>query len=300
MQVSSVNSPEISPQTSKHEQEESSNIDSSIVGISKEALASLNEAVDIFDIRKLEGYRKDKNHTRWKAISAELKKDNPQGNVTVVDYGSDRGAFSIATAKTLKHARVVSFESDVMERAAAKQKGQNRAPSAIEIHKRQLNQLGVNNNTILNRTASAKDFREFNKRKIHFTYQYCLSFFHWLNVNGTKSFEKALAAHVKNANTSFFEMISKKQYLRHNFKPRVESWFKKGETQEQAIKRALKNQGVDATVRKVCFCGHRYMFRIDLNNKLPVTAATQVAKKIQQHDKDRALNTKAVPTHVSY
>lgn len=242
-------------------------------------LENLKEASDVeykkFNIKRLPGYKSINNPQRWNSIFKELSKSAPDRRFTVVDYGSDRGAFSMATAKTFAKSRVFSFDTDQMARSVA-EKHNEPFVSSIDIHKEHLQKHGIRNNWILNREVKQEDFDKFNKSGLHFDVQYCLSFFHWTETPNPRSFDKAFVAHLKNANTSFFEMLT-----------HVPRWYENEKNPLDIMKRALKREGLEASIKHLSQIKARTLYRIDLKNPKKATPANEVAARIAKLDLQR-------------
>lgn len=237
-------------------------------------------AVEKFDIASLPGYQRKKNTQRWDHIFEQLAKDAKRSSFTVADYGSERGAFSLATAKTFGLSKVFSFESEEMAKSVAK-KHRERFRSPIELHQAELDKHGVDNNKIIRRRFYKEDFSKANKLKLHFDYQYALSIFHWLDINSPKAFDKAFSDFVKNANTTFFEMISVEN-IGIAMGDKVHSWYGDLYRVSDLFERALSRHKVKAKVTRLCCTDGRWLYRIDLDKKQKATTASKVANLLKK------------------
>ncbi|NCF71248.1 MAG: hypothetical protein GWP59_06070 [Chlamydiales bacterium] len=241
-----------------------------------------SRSVEKFDIASLPGYQRKKNIQRWDHIFEQLAKDAKRSSFTVADYGSERGAFSLATAKTFTSSKVFSFESEEMAKSVAK-KHKDRFRSPIELHQAELKKHRVGNNEIIRRRFHKEDFSKANNLKLHFDYQYALSIFHWLDINSPKAFDKAFSEFVKNANTTFFEMISVEN-IGIAMGDKVHSWYGDLYRVSDLFERALSRHKVKAKVTRLCCTDGRWLYRIDLDKKQRATTANKVATLVKKID----------------
>lgn len=247
---------------------------SEIAQASLENIKGPSQSPKQLDVRYLPGYKRQKKPARWEAISKQLSLTPPKNGASIIDYGSDRGAFSVASAAMFPQAHVFSFENDCMPQVVAKTHPKRDFESSIQTHQNQLKHYNITNNTILNRKVQAKDFEKFNENGVHFDVQYCLSFFHWLHLNSPEAFDKGFSEHVKNANTSYFEMLT-----------HVKKWYQGESSHIDVMKRALKNYGVNASIKKIGpAIGARIIYRIDLETPKQSTPISKLASRIQALD----------------
>ena len=150
------------------------------------------------------GYNKDRNIPRWKAISASIAGDHRQSAFTVVDYGADQGYFSISTAATFPLSRVIGLEMGGVGGEIWKKKN---SQEVLDIQEQKIKELGVEGRMMICQTMVKPDhFFALETARSVSDYQYVLSVFHWFDLKTRADFEKAIAALLRNAKTTFIEL----------------------------------------------------------------------------------------------
>eukprot|EP01102_Stenamoeba_stenopodia_P007805 TRINITY_DN2205_c0_g1_i1.p1 TRINITY_DN2205_c0_g1~~TRINITY_DN2205_c0_g1_i1.p1 ORF type:complete len:489 (-),score=152.84 TRINITY_DN2205_c0_g1_i1:67-1533(-) len=157
------------------------------------------------------GYHPIRNLPRWMMIARELDGDlkenpdllkKPAEEMTMVDYGSNYGYFSVHLAQKFPNGKMVSLEGE----ATTEYK------SAATVHKEKLQELGVNNNYICRTRTQPHAFTALKNSHQVYAYQLCLSVFHWFNMPTKESFEEALYNHLMNSRTTFIELPEARKY----------------------------------------------------------------------------------------
>jgi len=120
--------------------------------------------------------------------------------LTIVDYGSNSGYFSIQMASKFSEATVVSLEE---ESGKDYDGGSN-------FHATKMKEIGIENNYICRATVVPATFAELRQAGQVFDYQLCLDWF--VPLNARKVFGESLANQLLNARTTFIELPEAMDY----------------------------------------------------------------------------------------
>eukprot|EP01111_Echinosteliopsis_oligospora_P013094 TRINITY_DN4605_c0_g1_i1.p1 TRINITY_DN4605_c0_g1~~TRINITY_DN4605_c0_g1_i1.p1 ORF type:complete len:475 (-),score=105.12 TRINITY_DN4605_c0_g1_i1:73-1497(-) len=229
------------------------------------------------------GYHPLRNMPRWMMIERELKKDIHklmkdgdsdgaqalrQGlGVTTVDYGSNYGFFSVQMAKFMPEGTVVSCEGE----AYSEYKGAN------DFHTEKMKTEGLKNNYLCRTTLKPDFFTQLRKQGQIYTYQFCLSVFHWLNpMEDREQFEQTLSNMLLNARTTFLELPEAMEYKgsegQHAWK-KVNKWYA-GRTELEILEDLAQKYNLKMTIKQLGVILHdnktvRRMFRVTVTDASP-------------------------------
>eukprot|EP01062_Namystynia_karyoxenos_P068231 TRINITY_DN625_c0_g1_i1.p1 TRINITY_DN625_c0_g1~~TRINITY_DN625_c0_g1_i1.p1 ORF type:complete len:411 (+),score=107.23 TRINITY_DN625_c0_g1_i1:74-1234(+) len=200
------------------------------------------------------GYNKKRNHARWAFIHKEIAMDGVgDRKLSLVDYGSDEGYFSISVAHAFPRSVVMGVELGGVGGSIWMKKG---SMDVLQTQERKIREFGVQPRVVICQTGVApKHFFALRKEGLRHDYQFVLSVFHWFSMPDRTSFEEVLVAMLGNARTTFIELPIvgdrgprfAKQVGWANFL----KWYDGRSDIGQVLRDSLRAQGVDGEVRLV-------------------------------------------------
>eukprot|EP01062_Namystynia_karyoxenos_P068235 TRINITY_DN625_c0_g2_i3.p1 TRINITY_DN625_c0_g2~~TRINITY_DN625_c0_g2_i3.p1 ORF type:complete len:362 (+),score=51.05 TRINITY_DN625_c0_g2_i3:59-1144(+) len=196
------------------------------------------------------GYDKWRNYPRWELIHKEIHHDGSRTRrISVVDYGSDQGFFSVSTAYAFPNAEVISVEL-----GDAGGSGWSRGKmDVLWIQERKIRAYRVQPRVVICQTRlNVGHFADLLRSGVTHDYQYVLSVFHWFPMVTRAEFEKVLVTMLRNARTTFIELPPTGDHP--NFKNQIGwhrfvRWYDGRTDVGQVIKDALHAQHVPGKVR---------------------------------------------------
>lgn len=138
---------------------------------------------------------------KWRMIDREMENDLRTApvdrKVSVVDYGSTFGFFSVHIAQKFEEGSVISLEGQEFKENEG----------GADLHLQLMKDKHINNNVLCRAMANPKIFTQFYQAEMAFTYQLSLGTFHWvLQMDTREDFDNALGHHLMNARTTFLEL----------------------------------------------------------------------------------------------
>ena len=215
------------------------------------------------------GYTKNRNIPRWRAIYAEIARDEAthHGSFSLMDYGSDQGYFSISVGNFFPHAIVMGLELGGVGGEIWKKSG-----DVLKVQEAKLDELHVSNVRICQAKMHPDHFRELHKSDFMTDYQLVLSVFHWFDLSTRKEFEEVLTVLLLNSKTTFLELpiigdngpTIQKQVGYKNFV----NWYDGRSDIGVVIEEAAASRNVVVKVRKIATVPwikwQRETFRVDV------------------------------------
>ena len=216
------------------------------------------------------GYQPERNIPRWRVISDEIVKDGhaAAARISLIDYGSNAGWFSLCFAATFPRGMVVSV--DIMSCRKPDILGNRGGMQAMapRLHKLKGGQYGITNNILCDSKITGWSFGELRRSGTVFDYQLSLSVLHWLHMKGQRAFFTAFANHVSVARTSFVEMPLPAEGVRQTD---VRQWYagmNNDPMQLMGAAVAARMPGRNVTIRELRG-GYRPMYRVDVHDVPP-------------------------------
>jgi glycosyltransferase involved in cell wall biosynthesis len=210
------------------------------------------------------GYNPERNEPRWRALNEQLQELQP---VSIVDYGSNYGYFSVEAAQTYPQAFVASIESGGMNHTDDPRYGQ---AGMLKHHQQEIQRRNLANNVIWQFAVDPGWFKYLDGGKARFDVQLCMSFLHWLDIPTRADFVSCLRTMVQTANTTLLEMP--KPELRQHNGPQIMQWYDGERSPVQLIKTVLSGLGAKIT-HFAPEIRYRPLIRIDLPKQPPTSRA---------------------------
>eukprot|EP01062_Namystynia_karyoxenos_P068234 TRINITY_DN625_c0_g2_i2.p1 TRINITY_DN625_c0_g2~~TRINITY_DN625_c0_g2_i2.p1 ORF type:complete len:375 (+),score=70.22 TRINITY_DN625_c0_g2_i2:74-1126(+) len=196
------------------------------------------------------GYDQWRNYPRWELIHKEIQHDGDRTRpISVVDYGSDQGFFSVSTAYAFPQAEVISVELG----DAGGSSWSRGSMDVLWIQEQKIRAYRIQPRVVICQTKlTVQHFADLLRSGVTHDYQYVLSVFHWLPMATRAEFEVVLVTMLRNARTTFIELPSMADHP--NFKgqtgyKRFAKWYDGRDDIGQVIKDALRARHVSGTVR---------------------------------------------------
>lgn len=218
------------------------------------------------------GYRKPESYLpAWNAMQEHFDRSK----FVLVDWGSDAGWYSIKIAERFPESTVISVDAGTML-----------GSESIELHHKNMNELGIQNNILVNCFFGAETFRQL--RKSPPDYQLVLNVFHWIgsgygkSLNGPREWDRVFCDLISAASMTFFEVPNEDHP--GETPHRIREWYD-GRDVATVLRDALSRNQVRATVQlldEICHAhkGRRKLFKITLDTPVEAADGHAVAENI--------------------
>eukprot|EP00668_Euglena_longa_P014112 GGOE01018084.1.p1 GENE.GGOE01018084.1~~GGOE01018084.1.p1 ORF type:complete len:349 (+),score=47.80 GGOE01018084.1:37-1083(+) len=222
------------------------------------------------------GYQPRANLPRWTAICEELWADFQQSvggrkKPVVFDYGSNQGFFSVSVAITFPQSLVISLDMHQTKERNIQGGHGGMDKKAGKSHYKVIETHAVKNNVICDIKFGPETFELLSANGIILDYQLTLSVFHWLPITSRTHFEQVLAAHLRNARTTFLELPSPIQKPCANYLS-YKRWYDGRKNVSLIILQSCQRQGLMVRLKQITPSykpEHRVVFRIDVVDASP-------------------------------
>jgi len=183
------------------------------------------------------GYNPERNAPRWDAIRPRLEARKP---MSVADYGSNWGFFSLEAAAAFPEALVVSIEDGGMAHTDDPRWGK---AGMLEHHRAEAARRGLGNNVVVPRHITEEWLSRLAEAGVRFDAQMVLSFLHWLDLPGPADFDRCIRTAVRLARTTILEM-PKAEPHQHNG-AQILRWYDGDPDPQRLLERALAGTGAE-------------------------------------------------------
>ncbi len=194
-------------------------------------------------------YNEMRGNARFELLMPNLESLNIDTGVAV-DWGSYRGAFSIAIAKRFPGMEVFGIE---------------RQPAQAKLHTQRATELGLKNTSGHSLRVTPKTIEGLYRGEDVYDLQIALSIVHHFPMETRKKFEATLGYFLKLANVTYIEMPSAEEGRTRLEHPHWHEWFD-GRTEAEVLEDVTNGEGNQQEITLLgetpCYTHPRKLFRV--------------------------------------